>query len=312
MRMLGLLALCAVTSAGAQMSNLPPEIGAGIAAIGPVWSGEVLKRTQALYRPVLQDQPRAGIRIVTDVAYGAHERQKLDFAHSEAPGQDLPVLVWIPGGGWGASNRNVEGLCCHNILAFFARHGVLAIAASYRVAPDPWPAGAADVGAAVAWARANARKYGGDPGRIYVFGHSAGAANVASYLFDPAVHPPQGPGVAGAILMSGAAYRVTRDALPPAGLKYFGADESRYAARSSLQHVPRSKPLPVLLAYAEYDPVALSAPSLELAQALCARDKKCPGMLYLRGHNHLSPSLSFNTRDEELGKRVLGFMRAGH
>jgi acetyl esterase len=295
----------AASGAAAQMSSMPAEVRAGIAGIGPVWGPEVLKQTVALYQPILKVAPRQGVRITTDLAYGAHEQQKLDLAQPEAGGSGLPVLVFFPGGGFATSNRNVDGLCCHNLLTFFAQRGVLALAASYRTAPaNPWPAGSQDVGAAVSWAKANAAKYGGDPKRVFVFGHSAGAFNTASYVFDPAARPD----VAGAILMSGPHYRIVKASLSTRDTAYLGEDERRYAERSPVAQLAKAPRIPTFLVYAEYDPPLLAAPSLELAQALCVRDKQCPDVFMLRGHNHLSPSLSFNTPDVELGNRVLAFI----
>jgi hypothetical protein len=74
----------AASGAAAQMSSMPAEVRAGIAGIGPVWGPEVLKQTVALYQPILKVAPRQGVRITTDLAYGAHEQQKADLAQPEA------------------------------------------------------------------------------------------------------------------------------------------------------------------------------------------------------------------------------------
>jgi triacylglycerol lipase len=163
------------------------------------------------------------------------------------------------------------------------------------------------VGKVVAWAKANASRYGGDPSRIFLMGHSAGATHVASYLLDASLHPKDGAGVAGAVLVSGF-YEVTAENLAPNITAYFGGDSAKYPARSPITHVRESK-VPLFIAVAEYDPPFLEIPSLDLAAKVCARDGKCPRFAWLKGHNHISELASLNTRDDELGRLVVDFIR---
>jgi acetyl esterase len=126
-------------------------------------------------------------------------------------------------------------------------------------------------------------------------------------VFDASLHPKSGSGVAGAILISGF-YRVTPDNLAPNIKAYFGDDTGQFAQRSPITHVRESR-VPLFLAIAEYDPVFLATPSLELAASVCARDGKCPRFSWLKGHNHISETASFDTADEELGRQILDFIR---
>ncbi len=158
---------------------------------------------------------------------------------------------------------------------------MVAVNANYRLAQQhPWPAGARDVGAIVASARANIKTDYGDPNPILLMGHSAGATHVASYVLDKSLDPEDGPGVAAAILVS-RLYRVMPDVFAPNLRAYFGSDASQFATRLPITHVAESK-LPLFLAVAEYDPPFLETPSLELA-ALCARDGKCPRLAWIKG-----------------------------
>ena len=89
-----------------------------------------------------------------------------------------------------------------------ARGQLLGVNATYRLAPKhQWPAGAQDVGASARWVRANIAAYGGDPNRIVLMGHSAGASHVAGYLVHKQLQPADGDGVIGAILLSGGTIR---------------------------------------------------------------------------------------------------------
>jgi hypothetical protein len=69
----------------------------------------------------------------------------------------------------------------------------IAVLSDYRLAPaNPWPAGARDVANIVAWTRANVAAHGGDPNKIVLFGHSAGASHVAAYTFERRFQPASG------------------------------------------------------------------------------------------------------------------------
>ena len=165
----------------------------------------------------------------------------------------------------------------------------------------------------VKWAKENAAKFGGDGNRVYLIGHSAGATHVASYIFDRSLQPADGPGVAGAVLISGR-YRLEYDPADPNGKNmqaYFGEDASAYAARSPITHIRDGARVPVFTVVTEYDNPGLDVVGAELLAALCARDGACPRFRRLEKHNHLSEVFAFNTADEQLGREILDFMRRG-
>jgi acetyl esterase len=294
--------------AAAQIANLPSDVRAKIAEMGPVLTPDLIRTTMGMFKPLAAAKSLDGIKIDADVSYGPDARKKLDVYQMQHKAA-TPVLIFVPGGGFVGGDKHSNDAIYANVGVFFARHGFLAINANYRLAPQsPWPAGAEDVGKVVAWAKANAARYGGNAGRIFLMGHSAGATHVASYVFDPSLHGKGGAGVSGAILVSGF-YEVTQENLAPNITAYFGADATKYAARSPITHVGDSK-VPLFLAVAEYDPPFLEIPSLDLAAKVCARDGKCPRFTWLKGHNHISELASVNTKDEELGRLVLDFIRS--
>ena len=274
-----------------------------VAAMGPNFDQDILEATRALFAPLIR-KPSGSVKITADIAYGSDPREKLDvYQPAQAAGH---VLVYIPGGGFVGGDKNADGVFYVNLGNYFASHGILTIVANYRLAPaHPWPAGAQDVAGAVAWARANAKSFGGDPARIVLFGQSAGSTHSASFLFDPTFHPAGHPGVAAGILMSGP-YSFQGELRP--NLKaYFGDDQSRYAERSPLTHVGKSS-TPLLLSVAEYDPAFLAAPTYELARAVTLRDGKSPSVAYFAGHNHVSTVMSFGTAQDDVGARVREFI----
>ena len=91
-----------------------------------------------------------------------------------------------------------------NIMLWAVKNGFIGVNMTYRLAPQsPWPAGAEDIAAAVQWVSDNIGKRGGDPARIYLMGHSAGAVHVAGYVSHPEFYKVKDGGLAGAIMVSG-------------------------------------------------------------------------------------------------------------
>jgi acetyl esterase/lipase len=219
--------------------------------------------------------------------------------------------VYVHGGGYSTGDRDLCPLVYANVPTYFARNGLLAMSATYRLAPEAaWPSGAEDMRALVGWIRKNARANGGNPDRLFLMGHSAGATHVATYAFDARFQPPEGHGLAGIVLVSGR-YRLRWDPDDPSldSIRdYFGRDPNLYESRSVVTHVPGSD-VEAMLVIAERDQTNLVETSGELFTALCRRDEgRCPRFLQLRHHNHLSEVLHINTGDEILGREILDFV----
>ncbi len=264
----------------------------------------------AIYEPLLAAAPKGDLVVQKDVRYGEHERNLVDLYRPRGV-ENAPVLVYVHGGGYRTGDRDLSPLVYSNIPTYFARHGYLAMSATYRLAPlASWPSGAEDMRALVDWVRKNARTHGGDPDRLFLMGHSAGATHVATYAFDSRFQPPDGHGLAGIVLVSGR-YRLRWDPDDPSLdsiREYFGDDPTLYESRSVVTHVPASD-VAAMLVVAERDQPNLVETSGELFSALCRRDEgRCPRFLQLRHHNHLSEVIHFNTGDELLGSEILDFV----
>jgi acetyl esterase/lipase len=109
--------------------------------------------------------------------YDARHALSLDV-YRPAGTVGAPVVVFIHGGSWQNGSRNGYRF----VGQALADGGALAIVPDYRKAPAfRFPAFMEDAAQAVAWARAHARELGGDPDRVYVMGHSAGA-HIATLL----------------------------------------------------------------------------------------------------------------------------------
>jgi acetyl esterase len=247
--------------------------------------------------------------------YGSDERNKLDVYEPEAkPSDKMPVLIFVHGGAFrGGDKKNLA-----NIGYYFARHGVLAIGMTYRLAPKAkWPAGAEDVGFAVAWARANVPAYGGDPDKIVLMGHSAGAAHVAAFALTEQVQSKSSPGVAGVVLVSGtydvafeysAGDRLGLSRANTINADYYGTNTGAYPRQSIVRNLAARTP-PVMIAYAELDPPWMQMEAGVFFKALCDRTNDCPGLVWLAGHDHISEMASINTQDDALTAPVLEFVK---
>ena len=291
--------------------GVPPAMAARIATLGKVLDPALVEVTLSLYAALHATLPTPAIEVLTDLAYGPDPRHRLDLHLPETrPSAAMPTVIFFHGGGFVGGDKNLAGrLMYGNVASFFARHGIIGINATYRPAPGgTWPSGAEDVGNALAWARAHVGARGGDPDRIVLMGQSAGATHVATYAFRRALHPPEGPGIAGVILMSGP-YALSAGRVSENASAYFGTDASRYGHRQVLGNIERQD-FPVHLSMAEFDPPQFERSALELMLEL-SRDARHPRRFsqYL-GHNHVSPTFSFGTSDQTVSGDILDFVHS--
>ncbi|WP_240636047.1 alpha/beta hydrolase [Caldimonas tepidiphila] len=299
-------------AAMATPNGVPPGIEARVRAQGPVID---VPGTKTLYEPLLAKQPREGVRRTTGLAYGSDERHRLDVYAPEAaaPGP-RPVLVFVHGGGFVRGDKADRD----NAGYFFAREGFVTAVPNYRLGPKHrWPAGAEDIASVLRWLRQNAAEFGGDPQRIVLMGESAGAAHVAAATLVKRFHPPEGLEIVGAVLVSGV-YNARLEALArrqfgiatpdPRNEAYFGPDTSAWGAMSTVDLVDAA-PFPILLTYAEMDPMQMQVQAGELFARLVSRHGFSPDLHVVRGHNHLTQVYSINTGDESLTRPVLEFLR---
>lgn len=133
--------------------------------------------------------PGDTFRAERDFAYGDLERQRLDVYVPASlppapsnPGPGAPIVVFFYGGGWTTGARADYRFAGEA----FASHGYVTVIPDYRLHPAVRYADFLDDCArAVAWATRNAARLGGDPRRIYLVGHSAGAYNAAMLAYAP-------------------------------------------------------------------------------------------------------------------------------
>lgn len=284
--------------------QIPLEIEQRLREIGPVSAPEP---TRPLYSPLQPTDPFVNIIVKRDLRYGDAERHRLDV-FVPASASNRPVLLFMHGGAYVGGDKHLAGSPFYtNIGVWAARNGMVGVNMTYRLAPQAkWPAAQEDIGSAIAWVKANVATLGGDPNRIYLMGHSAGASHVANYMSHSQFHGPEGSGVAGAIIVS-AFYDFETLNATSTFFQYHGNEKAQYSPRSPLPGLIASK-VPILFAVAEHDTPDFLQQAEVLRKGFC-NVGRCQRIVMLTGHSHMSEVYSINTADIGLSSEILAFIK---
>jgi acetyl esterase/lipase len=223
--------------------------------------------------------------IVFDPAHGL----KLDVYHPAGVGS-APVVVFFYGGAWISGERAWYRYAGEAL----SRHGVVVIIPDYRKSPQAQlPDFMDDAARAVAWTRANAASYGGDPAHLFVMGHSAGAhiggllATDARYLARVNMKPRD---LAGFIGLAGPYdfAPFTDDYL----VAVFGSELSKQQAAMPANYIDGDEP-PMLLLQGLGDTTVWPRNTRSLAEKLTALGEPVETRFYpSMGHMRIALSLS--------------------
>ena len=211
--------------------------------------------------------PANGLREIHGIAYGENPRHRLDVVAPVEPSSGRPVVVFFYGGAWQEGDRAQYRFVARSL----ASRGWVTIVPDYRVHPEArFPDFLEDGAAAVRWARDHAAEYGGNPSRLFLMGHSAGAYNAAMLALDArwlhGVGLDPARDVRGWIGLSG-----PYDFLPivdPVVQIVFGPRD-RWPATQPIAYVSANSP-PALLLTGEADERVRPGNSVRLAAALRA------------------------------------------
>ena len=287
------------------VSQIPADVEKRLREIGPISAPEP---TRPLYAPLQQSvEPFTNIAVKRDLRYGTAERHRLDV-FTPIGASNRPVLLFMHGGAYVGGDKHISGSPFYsNIGAWAARNGMVGVNMTYRLAPQAkWPAAQEDIGNAIAWVRSNAAVHGGDPNRIYLMGHSAGASHVSNYLSHFQFHGAAGPGVVGAIIVSGFYdYEILN--ATSTFFQYHGNDKAKYVQHSPLPGLIASR-VPMLFAVAQFDTPDFVQQAELLRKGFCNAGR-CQRIVMLTGHSHMSEIYSINTADTKLSNEILEFIK---
>jgi len=233
--------------------------------------------------------PDGASQTTQGLAYGTLPRQRLDI-YAPPNAAHAPVVVFFYGGSWRSGER-ADYRFAGDALA---SRGIVAVIADYRLYPEArYPAFLQDAAQVVAWTQQHIGAYGGDPGRVFVAGHSAGGYIAAMLALD--ARWPHGAGTAPATLAGWIGLAGPYDFLPivardvrPVFLFPDTPPDSQ-----PIHHVSAAAPPGLLLAGAADSTVDPQRNSVSLALALraagaCARLVEYPDL----GHKLLVGALS--------------------
>jgi acetyl esterase/lipase len=216
-------------------------------------------------------------------AYGDHERHVLDV-YAPKGAKNLPVVFWIHGGGWQAGDKSDV----QHKPTWFTEKGFVFVSTNYRLLPSvDMGTLIRDVAKAVRWTREHVAEHGGDPNRLLVMGHSAGAQLAAILCTDDRYLRAEGvplTAVRGCVPVDGDTFDIpaiievaeTRwrvHGLPAAKFGHrekFGNDPAKHKDFSAVTHVAKDKNIPPFLVLHVAEHPDTSAQARRLGAALTA------------------------------------------
>ncbi|GJE58403.1 alpha/beta hydrolase [Methylobacterium trifolii] len=279
---------------------------AGILCLGLAAFGLANCSALALF-DAIGPRDSGGRQAAKDQPFGEGPRRKLDVYVPVAAVENAPVLVFFYGGSWQSGAKEYYAFVGQALAA----QGFVTVLPDYRLYPEaPFPGFLEDGARAVAWVRENIAAYGGDPHRIVLAGHSAGAYNAVMlglderYLRAAGVDPKVIRAVAG---LSG-----PYDFLPldtDTTIKVFGQAPDKAATQPIGFVGPRSPP--TFLATGDADTLVRPRNTARLAERLRAAHVPVQERIYA-GLDHsdtlLALSVAFRSKAPELAE-MAAFLR---
>ena len=218
-----------------------------------------------------------------DIPYAdpAQDRQVLDV-YSPSHAKNLPVVFWIHGGGWQAGDKSSVQI---KPQAFMDK-GFVFVSTNYRLLPNVDMATIVrDIAKSIRWVHDHIAEYGGDPERLFIMGHSAGAQLAALVCTDDRYLKAEGLSLAiikGCVPVDGDTYdvpaiietaetrrRVHGQPQPKFGHREkFGNDPAKHRDFSAVTHVARDKGIPPFLIMHVAEHPDTSAQAQRLADVL--------------------------------------------
>jgi arylformamidase len=222
-------------------------------ALAGLWLGPGPLAASPIETPMAQPaQPAmpADVEVRRDVAYGPDARHKLDV-YIPRGAQSAPIVVMVHGGGWMFGDKQTGNVVDGKVRRWAPR-GYILVSPNYRLARPPRVLDQAeDVASALAFTQSNAASWGGDPARILLMGHSAGAHLIALLTAAPQMASSQGakPWL-GTVALDTAALdvvQVMEGQHPGFYDRVFGSDRSFWTQVSPFHRLTGTPAAPMLL-----------------------------------------------------------------
>ena len=253
--------------------------------------------------------PTDTYRRTEGLSYGGHPRQRLDVYQPGNSASAAPLVVFFYGGSWSSGERADYRF----VGEALASQGIVTLIADHRLSPAfRYPAFVQDSASAVRWAFDHAARYGANPARVFVMGHSAGAYNAAMVALDARWLEAEGlkpSRLAGWIGLAG-----PYDFLPIGDRQTQIAFEwpGTPADSQPLSHASRASPPALLLAPAQDDLVNPQRSTVAMAQRLRSRGVRVESELFeMVGHVTLLASMAPVLRGRApVLARVTAFVRS--
>src|SRR5690606_6723278 len=271
-----------------------------LAQWGTDFTPDMIQGTAGLYAPIALRPEES--RVTRDIAYGPHERHRLNLFRPEGSAP-ATCVVFVHGGGFVVGDKGGAGDPFQNHFgAWAAREGFVGVTVNYRLAPEAmWPDGREDLTAAILHLAEHAGEYGIAPGRIVITGTSAGGTHVADVVARPGDAEPH---LLGAAMISGIYDLLIAEAdqFKP---QYYGADRAGWGVASTKAALAQTS-LPCFYTVSELDPPDFQRQAMALAKARLDETGQWPLMHVLAGHNHVSAAMQIGCEFDDLGPLLAG------
>lgn len=260
--------------------------------------------------------------IKKNIPYGDHERQVLDvYAPKDA--KKLPVVFWIHGGGWQQGDKSDVQIK----PKIFNDKGLVFVSTNYRLLPNvEMEIIFRDIAKSIHWVHDHIAEYGGDPNRLLVMGHSAGAQLAALMCIDDRYLKSEGLSLAiikGCVPVDGDTYDVpaiietaeTRRRVhgqPQAKFGHrekFGHTPEKHKDYSAVTHVAKDKGISPFLVLHVADHPDVSAQAQRLGSVL--KEAGIPATVFgAKETNHVRLSAELGQPDDPPTKALYEFVDA--